>query len=56
MVFPGVLASRRVEVVFAVHLSGRNAPVRVGLLDTGTTFATSRNIPLEEPLQISNPV
>jgi len=39
VVFPGELASRQVEVVFAVHLSGRRAPVRVGMLDTGGQVA-----------------
>ena len=34
VVFPGVLASRQVEVVFAVYLAGRHGPVRVGVLDT----------------------
>ena len=33
MVFPAVLGSRRVEMVFAVYLAGRRAPVRVGMLD-----------------------
>jgi hypothetical protein len=33
VVYPGVLAGRNVEVVFAVSLAGRRAPVRVGLLD-----------------------
>jgi hypothetical protein len=32
-VFPGMLASRRVEVVFAVYLKARRPPVRVGILD-----------------------
>ena len=44
-VFPGILASRRVEVVFAVYMSGRHAPVRAGVLDIDTppaTAATSR--------------
>lgn len=41
VVFPGVMASRRVDVVFAVHLASRGAPVRVGMLDTGPSFATS---------------
>jgi hypothetical protein len=40
-VFPGILASRRVEVVFAVYLSGRHAPVRAGVLDIDTPPATS---------------
>jgi hypothetical protein len=34
VVFPGVLASRPVEVVFAVYLASRHGPVRVGVLDT----------------------
>lgn len=34
--YPGVLASRRVEVVFAVYLTGRHAPVRAGVLDVDT--------------------
>jgi len=55
-VFPGVLASRRVDVVFAVHLTGRGAPVRVGMLDTGTAFATSWNASFPNPLQIYNRV
>jgi Methylamine utilisation protein MauE len=33
VVFPGILASRRVEVVFAVYLKPRRAPVRAGVLD-----------------------
>jgi methylamine utilization protein MauE len=32
-VFPGMLASRRVEVVFAVYLKARHPPVRVGVFD-----------------------
>jgi hypothetical protein len=35
-VYPGVLDSRRVEVVFAVYLAGRHAPVRAGVLDVLT--------------------
>jgi hypothetical protein len=34
--YPGVLSSRRVEVVFAVYLMGRRAPVRAGVLDVPT--------------------
>jgi hypothetical protein len=56
VVFPGVLASRRVDVVFAVHLAGRGAPVRVGMLDTGATFANPWDAPFQDPLQISNRV
>ena len=37
--YPGVLASRRVEVVFAVYLTGRRAPVRAGVLDVDTPAA-----------------
>jgi hypothetical protein len=40
-VFPGILSSRRVEVVFAVYMSGRHAPVRAGVLDIDTPPATS---------------
>lgn len=36
VVYAGVLANRRVDVVFAVHLAGRGVPVRVGMLDSGT--------------------
>jgi hypothetical protein len=32
-VFPGILSSRRVEVVFAVYMAGRHAPVRAGVID-----------------------
>jgi hypothetical protein len=51
VVFPGVLASRRVEVVFAVHLAGRGAPVRVGMLDTGIGLTALGHEP--GPLQLS---
>jgi hypothetical protein len=33
VVFPGTMASRRVEVVFAVYLKSRRAPVRVAIVD-----------------------
>jgi hypothetical protein len=51
VVYPGVLAHRHVEVVFAVHLAGRGAPIRVGVLDAsaGTGLAGASN-----PLQLSN--
>jgi Methylamine utilisation protein MauE len=52
VVFPGVLASRRVEVVFAVHLAGRRGPVLVGVLDTGE-LPVSLPEPIEDPLQLS---
>ncbi|MGH3279599.1 MAG: MauE/DoxX family redox-associated membrane protein, partial [Trebonia sp.] len=55
VVYPGVLASRHVEVVFAVHLSGRGAPIRVGLLDADTDFANP-GLPADDPLQLSNVV
>jgi hypothetical protein len=56
VVFPGVLARRHVEVVFAVHLAGRRGPVRVGLLDTGADFADPWSVPFEGPLHLSNHV
>jgi hypothetical protein len=40
-VFPGILASRRVEVVFAVYMAGRHAPIRAGVIDIDTPPATS---------------
>jgi len=54
VVFPGVLASRRVDVVFAVYLMGRRAPVRAGVLDVDA--APLRHVPLPAPLRISNHV
>ena len=44
VVFPGVLASRRVEVVFAVYLACLARPVRVGMLDTGTATPPVRAV------------
>jgi hypothetical protein len=32
-VFPGILTSRRVDVVFAVYLTGRRPPIRAGVVD-----------------------
>jgi hypothetical protein len=46
-----VLAGRRVEVVFAVYLAGRGAPVRAGMLDTGICLADVGHEP--DPLQLS---
>jgi hypothetical protein len=46
VVYPGVLASHSVDVVFAVSLAGRGAPVRVGMLDTGAGFAIYRDGPV----------
>jgi hypothetical protein len=50
LAFPGVLANREVDVVFAVFLMGRRVPVRFGVLeaDTGNTR------PEDTPLQLSN--
>lgn len=56
MVFPGVLGSRRVEVVFAVYLAGRRAPVRVGILDVAPNVAEVWHAPAEDSLQASNHV
>jgi hypothetical protein len=58
VVFPGVMASRPVDVVFAVHLADRNTPVRVGILDTAapvTTIATWTH-PRPSPLHLYNHV
>jgi hypothetical protein len=56
VVFPGVLASRQVEVVFAVYLAGRHGPVRVGVLDSGADLAGPWSGSLENPLQLSTHV
>ncbi len=53
VVFPGVLASRQVEVVFAVYLAGRHGPVRVGVLDAGADLDGWWSGPSEDPLQLS---
>jgi hypothetical protein len=57
VVFPGVMASRPVEVVFAVHLAGRNGPVRVGILDTAApTTIPTWTLPRQSPLHLYNHV
>jgi len=56
VVFPGVLAGRTVEVVFAVYLAGRRGPVRVGVLDTGADIPAPCPGPPENPLQLSTHV
>ena len=56
VVFPGVLAGRPVEVVFAVYLAGRHGPVRVGVLDTGADIPAPWPEPFEDPLQLSTRV
>jgi hypothetical protein len=54
LVFPGVLGSRRVEVVFAVYLAGRRAPVRVGTLDVAAGAAEVWHAPTTDSLHASN--
>jgi len=39
LVFPGVLANQRVDVVFAVFLMGRRAPIRFGVLEADPGIA-----------------
>ena len=58
VVYPGVLAERPVEVVFAVYLAGRRPPVRVGMLDAGQDggFANTRREPSADTLQMSKGV
>jgi hypothetical protein len=43
VVFEGMVASRRVDVVFAVYLKSRRAPVRAGIFD-GTADRRSREV------------
>ncbi|HVT68521.1 MAG TPA: MauE/DoxX family redox-associated membrane protein [Trebonia sp.] len=52
-VYPASLDGRRVEVVFAVYLARRRAPVRVGILETGIDFRAGTQ---EDPLRLSNHV
>jgi hypothetical protein len=54
VVFPGMLDGRRLEVVFAVYLTGRRPAVRIGMLDTEADFAAAP--PRPGALQMSNPV
>jgi hypothetical protein len=56
VVFPGVLASRQVEVVFAVYLAGRHGPVRVGVLDTGADLDGPWSGSSQDPLPLSTHV
>jgi methylamine utilization protein MauE len=59
VVFPGVLASRQVEVVFAVYLASRHGPVRVGVLDTGADLDgpwSGRSGSSQDPLALSTHV
>lgn len=56
MVFPAELGSRRVEMVFAVYLAGRRAPVRVGMLDVAAGAAEVWHAPVQDSLQASNHV
>src|SRR5262249_6413245 len=51
-VFPAELASRRVEVVFAVYPNDRRAPVRVGMRDAGIVSTAL----WREPLPLSTHV
>jgi hypothetical protein len=50
--YPGLVAGRRVDVVFAVYLAGRPATVRVGLLDSEDTRGAKTR--LGDPLELSN--
>jgi hypothetical protein len=54
VVFPGMDAGRRVEVVFAVSLADHRAPVRVGLLDAEPAGRGTRRAPTDPQLQLSN--
>jgi hypothetical protein len=56
VVFPGVLAGRPAEVVFAVYLAGRHGPVRVGVLDTEADIPAAWPKQLKDTLQLSTHV
>jgi hypothetical protein len=67
VVFPAMLASRRVEVVFAVYLKPRRAPVRAGIFDATADKRTkeaadnaaaaiiANAIPAQRKAQVSSP-
>jgi hypothetical protein len=56
VVCPAVLASRQVEVVFAVYLAGRHGPVRVGVLDIGADLGGPWSGSPKDSLQLSTRV
>jgi hypothetical protein len=51
VVFPGTVASRRVEVVFAVYLKSRRPPVRVAVVDPADDVADATDAVLPPPRQ-----
>jgi hypothetical protein len=51
-VFPATLTGRRVEVVFAVHLTPRRPEVRVGLYDSSAASRTLPAIPRQRPAEL----
>jgi hypothetical protein len=58
-VFPGMLASRQVEVVFAIYLKPRHPPVRVGVFDAAAGDRALPPVPAQrqlEPLPAPAPV
>jgi hypothetical protein len=53
-VFPGMQASRPVEVVFAIYLKPRHPPIRVGVFDAGDRALPA--IPAPRPAPLPAPV
>lgn len=49
VVFPGIMAERPVEVVFAVYLQTRRPPIRAAIIDTAPGEAPARVVPAQRP-------
>jgi hypothetical protein len=56
VVFPGTIAGRNCDVVFAVHLAQRRAEVRVGVRELAPLVPMPRAVRVTAPLRISNRV
>ena len=51
--YPGLVAGRRVDVVFAVSLEEQPASVRVGLLDSDGAWTDTGPASAWDPLELS---
>jgi hypothetical protein len=51
--YPGLVAGRRVDVVFAVSLAGQPATVRVGLVESDDAWTEAGPAPAGDPLELS---
>jgi hypothetical protein len=55
VVFPGVVAGRSVEVVFAIYLQLRRPPVRAAIIDAPGGEAPARMVPAQRPAPVLLP-